>query len=115
MQAPLDGPFDGCKFPPGVMVPDIDPSRCEAKGPCVPACPFDVLAIRTLSPEERTSLSPIQRFRSFVHGNKRAFVTNADACRGCGLCVAVCPEKAIKLERRDPPWVSSTAPGRLDD
>ncbi|MGH8864313.1 MAG: 4Fe-4S binding protein [Burkholderiales bacterium] len=24
---------------------------------------------------------------------------NADACHACGLCVAVCPEKAIRLSR----------------
>ena len=27
-------------------MPVIDPTRCEAKGPCVPICPYDVLAIR---------------------------------------------------------------------
>lgn len=34
-----------CKFPSGVIEPVIDSLRCEAKGPCVPACPFDVLEI----------------------------------------------------------------------
>jgi len=89
-----------CTFPPGVMVPQIDPSRCEAKGPCVPACPYDVLIIRLLTPEERADLTPLQRFRAFVHGNKRAFIADPDACRGCGLCVKACPERAIRLERR---------------
>jgi NAD-dependent dihydropyrimidine dehydrogenase PreA subunit len=89
-----------CKFPPGVMAPEINPSRCEAKGPCVPACPYDVLVIRVLSSEEKSGLTPMQRFRTFVHGNKRAFVADADACRGCRLCVEACPENAIKLKRR---------------
>jgi NAD-dependent dihydropyrimidine dehydrogenase PreA subunit len=90
-----------CKFPPGVMTPEINPSRCEAKGPCVPACPYDVLEIRSLTAEEKSVLTPMQRFRTFVHGNKRAFVVDADACRGCGLCVEACPENAIKLKRRE--------------
>jgi 4Fe-4S ferredoxin len=89
-----------CKFPPGVIEPVIDPARCEAKGPCVPACPFDVLTIRPLTRDEKASLPPLQWFKSFVHGNKRAFVVDADACRGCGLCVQVCPEQAIRLQRR---------------
>lgn len=89
-----------CKFPPGVVEPVIDPSRCEAKGPCVPACPYDVLMIRPLTSEEKASLSPLQRLKSFVHGNKRAFVVDAEACRGCGLCVQICPEHAIRLQRR---------------
>ena len=89
-----------CKFEPGVMAPQINPSRCEAKGPCVPACPYNVLVIRILTAEEKAELTPMQRFRTFVHGNKRAVVADADACRGCGLCVEACPEHAIKLKRR---------------
>src|SRR4051812_39392764 len=89
-----------CKFPAGVVAPDINPSRCEAKGPCVPACPYNVLEIRLLTHAERAALTPLQRFRSFVHGNKRAVVLDADACHGCGLCVEACPEQAIKLKRR---------------
>ena len=89
-----------CKHPPGVMVPQINPSRCEAKGPCVPACPYDVLEIRSLTPTERADMKPLQRFKAFMHGNKRAFVADAEACQGCGLCVEACPENAIKLKRR---------------
>jgi NAD-dependent dihydropyrimidine dehydrogenase PreA subunit len=58
------------------------------------------LEIRTLTIAERAELTPLQRFRSFVHGNERAFVVDAEACRGCGLCVDACPEQAIKLKRR---------------
>jgi NAD-dependent dihydropyrimidine dehydrogenase PreA subunit len=27
------------------------------------------------------------------------FAVRADACHGCGLCVAACPEDAIRLAR----------------
>jgi 4Fe-4S ferredoxin len=33
----------------------------------------------------------------FVHGGKQAYAVDVDACRGCGICVQVCPEEAIKL------------------
>ena len=44
-------------------MPVINRNRCEGKGPCVPACPFDVLAIGTLAREERRGLSLIGRRR----------------------------------------------------
>jgi 4Fe-4S ferredoxin len=93
-------PEDNCRFDPGVMMPIIDPMRCEAAGPCVPICPFDVLAIRTVSPAEKATFPLMGRLKLFVHGGKQAFVLDPDACRGCGLCVKACPEKAIKLQMR---------------
>jgi NAD-dependent dihydropyrimidine dehydrogenase PreA subunit len=89
-----------CKFAPGTVVPVIDPMRCEAKGPCVPACPYDVLEIRLVPPEEKARLPMMGRIKLFVHGGKQAFAVNADACRGCGLCVKACPERAIRLQTR---------------
>jgi 4Fe-4S ferredoxin len=96
-------PDPNCKFDPGVMVPVIDPMRCEAKAPCVPICPYDVLLIRSVSPVEKAKLPLMGRFKLFVHGGKQAFVADPDACRGCGLCVKACPEKAIKLQKRSAP------------
>ena len=89
-----------CKFEPGVMIPVIDPMRCEAKGPCVPICPYDVLIIQPVSREEKAKLPLTGRLKLFMHGGKQAFALHPDACRGCGLCVTACPEKAIKLKRR---------------
>jgi 4Fe-4S ferredoxin len=88
-----------CKFAAGIMIPVIDPMRCEAKGPCVPICPYDVLAIRVVPDAEKAKLPFFGRVRLFVHGGKQAFAVDPDACHGCGLCVQACPEKAIKLQR----------------
>ena len=98
---PKPDPADGvCKFAPGVMRPVIDPGRCEAKGPCVTSCPYDVLAIRIVPQEIKDTLSLLGRIKLFVHGGKQAFAIDEDACRGCGLCVQVCPEDAITLTQR---------------
>ena len=43
-----------CQDQPGQVIPVIDPNRCENKGPCVTACPYDVLGIRPLLPLAQT-------------------------------------------------------------
>lgn len=81
----------------GRVVPVVDRSRCEAKGPCVKVCPYGVLAIRPLGPAEKAGMSLLARAKAWAHGNEQAFVVRPDACHACGLCVTACPEDAIKL------------------
>lgn len=88
-----------CKQPPGAFTPVINRNRCEGKGPCVPACPYDVLDIGVLPAPARGGLSLMGRVKGFAHGWRQAFVVNPDACRACGLCVSACPEHAITLSR----------------
>jgi NAD-dependent dihydropyrimidine dehydrogenase PreA subunit len=87
-----------CKEP-GRVVPVIDRNRCEAKGPCVAACPYDVFEIRPIGPAEKAGMSAIGRLKAWAHGNKQAFVVRPDACHACGACVPACPERAIRLVR----------------
>lgn len=89
-----------CLQPPGKYEPVIDRSRCEAKGPCVKACPYDVFEISPLTAEEKAGLGFLARLKAFAHGNKQAHAVRADACQACGYCVEVCPEKAISLRLR---------------
>lgn len=88
-----------CKQAPGAFAPVIDTRRCEGKEDCVRVCPYDVFAVRKLTAEERGALSFLTRVKVAVHGGKQAFVVNAGQCEACGLCVAACPEQAIKLAR----------------
>ena len=88
-----------CKQPAGVVAPVIDHGRCEGKADCLRVCPYDVFEVRALATEERATLSLPARFKVWVHGGKQAFVVRGDQCHACGLCVAACPEKAIRLTR----------------
>jgi 4Fe-4S ferredoxin len=88
-----------CKQPPGVTAPVVDTRRCEGKEDCVRVCPWSVFEVRKLTGAERRALSLMTRVKVAVHGGKQAFVVAGDACHACGLCVAACPEHAIRLER----------------
>ena len=88
-----------CKHTAGAFIPVIDRNRCEGKGPCVPACPYDVLAIGVIGPSEKHTLSLKGRIKAFAHGGKQAFVVAPQRCHGCAECVRVCPEHAITLRR----------------
>jgi NAD-dependent dihydropyrimidine dehydrogenase PreA subunit len=99
---PMETPVH-CRQPPGHFVPFIDRNRCEGKGPCVNACPHDVLGMGVLAGPQRRQLSLIGRLKAFAHGGRQAFVIDAQRCRACGDCVRVCPENAITLVRRSVP------------
>jgi NAD-dependent dihydropyrimidine dehydrogenase PreA subunit len=88
-----------CKHPAGYVVPVIDRNRCEGKQDCVEACPYDVFEMGRLSSAERAALSLVGRLKAWAHGGAQAFAIRPEACRGCSLCVAACPERAITLRK----------------
>jgi NAD-dependent dihydropyrimidine dehydrogenase PreA subunit len=90
---------DECRQPPGVVAPVIDRARCEGKADCVRVCPYDVFEVRVLARPERAGLPFMAKLKAMAHGNRQAFAVRADQCHGCGLCVAACPEHAIRLAR----------------
>jgi 4Fe-4S ferredoxin len=88
-----------CTQPAGIVAPVVDTGRCEGKEDCVRVCPYDVFEVRRLTGEGWRGLAPLTRFKVWAHGGKQAFVVNGDQCHSCGLCVAACPEHAIRLAR----------------
>jgi NAD-dependent dihydropyrimidine dehydrogenase PreA subunit len=86
-----------CSATPGRVAPVVDRNRCEAKAECVSVCPYDVFEIRPLAPAERAALSLRGRLKAFVHGHRQAWVARPDDCHACQLCIAACPEQALRL------------------
>ncbi|MBU6259160.1 MAG: ferredoxin family protein [Burkholderiales bacterium] len=93
---------NACKAEPGALRPVIDRNRCEGKAGCVAVCPYGIFAIGTLPADQRAGLNWKGRLKGFAHGWQQALLLDVDACRACALCVAACPEHAIRLERRRP-------------
>ena len=82
-----------------LLRPVIDRRRCEGKEDCVRVCPYGVFQLAVLDGAQRATLPLFPyRLKAWAHGYKQAFATKIDQCHGCGLCVANCPEQAIKLE-----------------
>ena len=96
MASPLSS---SCSETPSASRPVIDRNRCEAKAECVRVCPYDVFELRALTDAEKTGMSLLGRLKARFHGNQQAFVVRPEACHACGLCVAACPEEAIRLVR----------------
>jgi 4Fe-4S ferredoxin len=86
-----------CKHPPNNIIPIVNLSKCEGKGPCIEVCPYDVFEMKPITTKQFFTLNTIGKIKTIVHGKNKAFAVNADKCLGCGLCVSACPEKAIKL------------------
>lgn len=99
-----DRPGDDCKAAPRTVLPVVDRARCEGKADCVAVCPYGVFEVRTMDAHEYDALPFFSRFRSWVHDKQTAYTPHQDACRGCGLCVVACPERAIVLHRADAPF-----------
>ncbi|WP_010571293.1 4Fe-4S dicluster domain-containing protein [Leptospira broomii] len=81
----------------GVIRPEVNLSKCEGKRDCAIVCPFAVFEIRPIDRPEKERLSFAGRMKTFFHGPNKAYVVRPEDCHACGLCVAACPEKAVRL------------------
>jgi len=65
----------GQKYLPDVVTLEYDESKCNGCTVCTQVCPHAV----------------------FKMTNKRAVITDRDACMECGACAKNCPENAISV------------------
>jgi NAD-dependent dihydropyrimidine dehydrogenase PreA subunit len=90
---------DRCKPAAGVFAPRVDRGRCEGKAECVAVCPYNVFEVGRIDDGDYRALGLLARLKVRVHGMKTAHTPRAADCHACGLCVAACPERAIRLVR----------------
>ena len=95
----MSNPAAQCSQEPGIFRPVIDRNRCEGRQDCVAVCPYQVFSIATVAPDQRRGLTLIGKLKGYAHKWRQSFALNAEACHACGLCVAACPEQAIRLSR----------------
>ena len=76
----------------------IDLNSCSGETDCIPFCPYDVLEMRPISLEDKEKLNLKGKIKTFFNKQK-AYVRDASLCHACGMCVQVCPERAIKLTK----------------
>jgi 2-oxoglutarate ferredoxin oxidoreductase subunit delta len=63
----------------------IDIEKCKGCEVCVPACPFEVIALSD---------------KVNAKGYHYAYMKNPEACTGCMNCALVCPDAVIKVYRK---------------
>lgn len=91
-------PKDHCKDELGKVYPIVNFNNCGGKEDCVVVCPYNVFEMRPITAEDKAKLNFKGKLKTFFFKQK-AYVINPDQCHSCGLCVQVCPEKAIKLSK----------------
>lgn len=84
--------MSSCSETSGILTPVVNLNNCGGKEDCIPACPYNVLEMTTISEEDKLK----GKLKTFFKP-KKAYITNANLCYACGLCVKACPERAIKL------------------
>ncbi|MFM2386391.1 MAG: hypothetical protein RL660_1148 [Bacteroidota bacterium] len=80
------------------LMPTVNFNSCASKGDCVTVCPYTVFEMQAISKLDKAKLNMKGRIKTFFF-NQKAYVINPEQCHVCGLCVQVCPEKAINLTR----------------
>ena len=91
---------DKCREALGTFYPEVSRRRCEGKAECVAVCPYNVFEVREIDADDYRALPALLRLKLWMRGKQTTYTPRADACQGCGLCVAACPEEAIRLIRR---------------
>ena len=79
------------KVSAGMLVPEVDKSKCNYCGKCAEVCEFNAIVVI-----------------------KKKVLFFPELCHGCGGCTYVCPEKAIKEVEREIGVIEGGTAGKID-
>ena len=79
------------KVSAGMLVPEVDKSKCSYCGKCAEVCEFNAIVVI-----------------------KKKVLFFPELCHGCGGCTYVCPEKAIKEVEREIGVIEGGTAGKID-
>ena len=79
------------KVSAGMLVPEVDKSKCSYCGKCAEVCEFNAIVVI-----------------------KKKVLFFPELCHGCGGCTYVCPEKAIKEVEREIGVIEGGNAGKID-
>jgi len=79
------------KISAGMLVPEVDNSKCNYCGKCAEVCEFNAIVVI-----------------------KKKVLFFPELCHGCGGCTYVCPEKAIKEVEREIGVIEGGTAGKID-
>jgi len=74
--------------------------KCVGCGKCFNACPVNAIELLDFSDSEPSGAENPEALTGEKKKGKPRSHINEELCLGCGLCAAVCPLKALRMERR---------------